>query len=47
MKLNKLVIIGLATISLVACKEDYLSVKGTDTLNSETYREMVKKIPIC
>ena len=23
MKLNKLVIIGLATISLVACKEDY------------------------
>ena len=45
MKLNKLVIIGLATISLVACKEDYLSVKGTDTLNSETYREMVKKNP--
>lgn len=45
MKLNKLLIIGLATISLVACKEDYLSVKGTSNLDSDTYREMVKKDP--
>lgn len=44
MKINKLILASLTVVLLVSC-DDYLSVKGTDTVTSETYQEIVSKNP--
>ena len=44
MKINKLILASLTVVLLVSC-DDYLSVKGTDTVTSETYQEIVAKNP--
>ncbi|HQB69168.1 MAG TPA: RagB/SusD family nutrient uptake outer membrane protein, partial [Paludibacteraceae bacterium] len=44
MKINKLIVTGLAMLSLVSC-EDYLSVNGTSTVTGDKYQEIVAKNP--
>jgi len=44
MKINKLILASLTVVLLVSC-DDYLSVKGTETVTSETYQEIVSKNP--